>query len=474
MGTRPNDIIRQDPATAISEVFQQYNKALELLACRLLAEPYNAQKVVSEIVPAMVYGTFGEVILECIKQYEEERRYSPQSVAIALKRDRTSLINWSLRDSEIDLPAAWDMFSGIYGQKVEQQIAESVAGWIRNGLGTEEIRVEGDKIRRAAGLTAKVNADDGKADFEKELIAALDGQVIDYPAKTPLKAMRGVMPYFEPGEYCIVAARTGMGKSFFGQNCIHTLCRAGIPSAYINLENKPKHMQKRLWQMETGVFFERDMSGIGPAKMREYMEAWDRVKNYPTKIFNPGRSVNQVCNAIRNEYYERGIQLAVVDYVQLMRADTKQGRVDELGEISAELRQLALDLDIALVVFAQMNRDSEKNADKRPTLTGIRSSGDIEQDASSVLLLYRPEYYYDNPVDELGIPYPGGYSEVIIAKGRETGNALIKCRFSPILGYYDAPAEVQFSNQFPTTNYPTPDPAPAILQGARNDEDVPF
>lgn len=464
MGTA---LYKEEPAFAASEVFQHYDKALELLACRILAEPYNAHQVEAEIQPAMLIGTFGEVILECQKQFRESRRYSPQTVAMALNRDRASLQNWTQRDTEIDLPAAWEMFRHIYGQWVEQQIAESVAGWIRDGLSTEEIKTQGDKVRKDKGISARVVVDDGKAEFQKELVAALDGKVIEYPVRPPLDSLRFHIPFFEPGEYCIVAGRTGMGKSYFAQNCIHYAARQGIQSVYLNLENKPKHMQKRLWQMETGAAFQRDMRNITDKQRMEYVEAWEKVSKYPTRIFNPGRQLQQVTNAIRSEYYDRGVQLAVVDYIQLLRANDRRGRVDELAEISAELRALALELDLPIIVLAQMNRESEKNGDKRPSLTGIRSSGDLEQDATSVLLLYRPGYYEIHADDE-GNPYPPEYADIHIAKGRETGPGFAKCRFNAVKGFYD-PIEQVFSN--------TPPPlVQDIPAGARPgwDEDVPF
>lgn len=465
MGNTPN-MLTQNPATASGDVFKQYDKALELLACRMLAEPYNAHLVASEITPAMLIGTYGEVVQECVRQYTEERRYSPQSVALALRRDKNSLVAWAMRDAEIDLPAAWEMFFETFGQYVEQQIAESVAGWIRQGMGSEEIKTAGDKIRRDKGLAARLVSDDGKADFEKELIAAMDGRTIDYPVKTPLKTLSEHMPYFEPGEYCIVAGRTGMGKSYFGQNCILRASLDGVPSAYVNLENKPKHMQKRLWQMQTGVRFERNMGYITGQQRSEYSRAWNEVTNFPTRIFSPGRSLQQVCNAIRSEHYERGIQLAVIDYIQLMRSDSRRGRVDELAEISAELRELALSLNIALVVLAQMNRESEKAGDKRPTLTGIRSSGDLEQDATSVFLLYRPSYYLISE-DEDGMAYPPEYADIFIAKGRETGPGFAKCRFNHILGFYDADESQPFTQPAPAADWTIP-------ASAGRNEDVPF
>lgn len=465
MGTKT---YKSDPALSHGEVFHRYDAALETLTCRFLAEPYNAHQVEADIRPPMMIGTYGEVLAEAVKQFRRDRQYSPQSVAIALARDKSSLINWTLRDAEIDLPAAWQMFLHCYEQWVEIQIAESVPVFIRDGLSSAEIVGAADKLRRQAGITAREVSDDGKAEFEKDLLMALDGKVVEYPVRPPLQAIRDHMPYFEPGEYAIVAGRTGMGKSYFAINSIYECCTAGVPSIYVNLENKPKHVQKRLWQMHTRTAFERNMSGISSAEIDKRIRAWEEVKNFPTKVIQPGRDLARVTNAIRQAHYESGVQLAVIDYIQLMRdGSQKRDRLNELAEISAELRMLALDLNIAVLGLAQMNRETEKSADKRPNLTGLRGSGDLEQDATAVFLLYVPGYY-NLLTDDDGNPYPEEYADIHIAKGRESGPGFAKCRFNHVRGFYD-PEPVPAHHNGVVIDYSIPANARPNL-----DEDIPF
>lgn len=447
-------------------MFRRYDAALETLTCRFLAEPYNAHRVEAEVTAAMMMGTYGEVLAECIRQFRRDRQYSPQSVAIALGRDKSALINWTQRDAEIDLPAAWAMFLHTYEQWVEIQIADSVRSWIHAGMNSGEIISAADHLRREKGVMARQVSDSGIDEFQKELILALDGKVIDYPVRPPLKAIREHMPFFEPGEYAIVGGRTGMGKSYFAINCLHSAAADGIPSVYINLENKSKHVQKRLWQMTTGAAFSRNMAGLPAAKVSEYLEAVEKVRKYPIQVINPGRDLGRVTNAIRQAYYENGVQLAVVDYIQLMRDNAqKRDRINELAEISAELRMLALDLNIVVVGLAQLSRETEKTADKRPNLTNLRGSGDLEQDASSVFLLYVPEYY-NLKTDEDGNAYPPEYADIHIAKGRESGPGFATCRFNHILGFYDA---IETPADFRPIDYSIPASARPNLN-----EDVPF
>lgn len=434
------------PSKVLPEVYDQYDRALSTLASRCLAEPYNMHAVDARINPEMLNGNIASlVIAECQKQFRDTRKYSPATVAAGIQVRPESLYAMAQNDNEVDLPFAFDAFNAIFGRMTELQIAEFTAGWVMRGMNSEEIRIEADKIRKKRGLLAKGVGTDGRAEFENELLASIDGKVVEYPIKPPLQSMREFVPYHEPGDYIIIGARTGMGKSYIAMNYVYYAALSGIPSAYINLENTPKNIQKRLWQMHSGLAWSRDLSGLSDNDTRRAVVAWEEVKKMPVRSHDTGRDLHNILNTIRSDYYERGIALAVVDYIQLMKDRTTGGnRVDVLAEISAELRALAKELNIVIVGMAQINRTGTDAGDNRPQLTGLRGSGDLEQDATSVLLLYRPEYYQITE-DSDGIPYPPEYADIHWAKGRESGTGFVKCRFNHIRGFYDADPTPVFS-----------------------------
>ena len=458
------------PTAVFTSCFEQYEKALEVLACRMLGEPYNAHRVEAAIIPAMLGGGFfGQVISECQKQYQQQRRYTPGTVADALKVKQQTLFSYSMQHTEIDLPFAFSLFADQYGRFVEAQVADYVGGWLLQGMGADEILVRADKMRREKGISTPINVSDGKAEFEAELLAALDGKVLDFPIKPTIAKLRKMIPYHEPGDYVIVAGRTGMGKSFMALNYIYEAAVNGIPVTYINLENTQKNVQKRIWQMHSRKQWQPNLSHFTADDIGNALEQWEEVKKMPFTSIATGRNLQTILNAIRQEYYERGIQLAVIDYIQLMRERAYSGnRVNELGEISAEVRALCLELQIPLIALAQISREGEKSGDSRPGLSHLRGSGDLEQDAATVMLLYRPEYYniFEN---EKGEVYPPGYAEIIVAKGRETGNAIAECRFDPIRGYHDA--EPEFATMPGTKDFTIPQSA---ISAARLEEEVPF
>lgn len=462
----------QSPLLGQGEVYERYQMALQTLVCRVLAEPYSFHLIDDRITEEMSDGGyFGKVLLEAQKQFRENQRYSPQSISLATGHKAADLLSHAQKDSNIDLQTAWELFETQYEGWVEAQVANCVMAWIGNGSGTNEIKVEADKFRKSKGVGARVVMDSGKIEFERQLIAAIDCKPIVYPIRPPLECLREIIPYYEPGEYVIVGARTGMGKSYFGLNCNYQAAIDGHASAYINLENSPDRVQRRLWQMHTGVKWQPTYPGATQDQVKKMLEGWEWVKKSPIRSITCNRSLSSVLNAIRREYYEHGIKLAVVDYLQkISESGFKGDRTNQLAEISAELRQLASDLKIPIIAPAQINRESEKSGNKRPNISDLRSSGDIEQDASIIHLLYRPEYYQIT-TDEEGRPYPEKYADIFTGKGRDVGRSLAMCRFNEVKGFYDAD-EYQ-SSQFPAT----PPVFQNIPKSARPDldtEDIPF
>lgn len=458
-----------------TQILESLIKAREVVTARMVAEPYNMH-LVSDRIKGEMFGQADDLAHACIEAFGLRQNYSPftlsQMPALRnLKYTADYIQEVGSRHAEINLPDAFDVLEITYGQYVEFQVSQSIVRMIMDGKTAEEIQIEQARIRKEKGLGNTNTQTDGKQEFEAELLSALQGKVIDYPVKAPLRSYRRFSPYFEPGEYVIAAGRTGMGKSYFGLNCLYSCAVDGVPGAYINLENTPKDVQKRLFQMRANFKFERDLTRITDDQSNHIVSCWEWVKACPIKVFHPGRNLQAIVNTIRRDYMDRGTQLFVVDYVQLMRdGDGRKTRLDELSNISATLRELALELGVVVMALAQINRGPESSASKRPHLSDLRGSGDLEQDATTVLILYRPGYYNIHE-DENGNPYPENYADIHIAKGRNTGPAMVKCCFNEVLGFYDTPADPfqKSINAQPVSDY-------AIFNAYRQEppEDVPF
>jgi len=440
--------------TISEEVQKRYETAFDTLACRVMGEPYNFHRVAPMLLPGIVNSDLhaAKIVKECLHQFSKKGGYSQQSVALACNITTSDALEMAQTDAEMQLTDAMDSFLLYHGQWAEMRLARFVDGWVIAGMSSEEIQAESAKGRREFGLSAKLEVNDGKAGFESRLIAAIDGIQYTHPVTPYLKSMRDIVPFYAPGDYIIVGALSGQGKTYDVLNQIYHNSLGGVPSCYINLEMTPEDVQERIWQMHTNQQFKSDLRG-SDAEMQRYLRTWDEVKKMPFMSYNPGRSIESIVATIRQDYYERGIQFAAVDYAQKMTSNTYRGaRNYELSEISGELRALALELQIPIYVPAQLKQEVAKTHDKRGGMYDIKDCADFTQDATLVQILYRPGYFdikhYETASGGQEI-YPEGYADRFIAKGRKVGTSLAVCRFDHIRGFYDEPDLTQFQTDKP-------------------------
>jgi replicative DNA helicase len=137
----------------------------------------------------------------------------------------------------------------------------------------------------------------------------------------------------------------------------------------------------------------------------------------------------------RRLHFEKGVDLIVIDYLQLIQGDTRiENRVQEIGYISRSLKALARELNVPVICASQLSRAVEWRSSHRPQLSDLRESGSIEQDADVVAFIYRDEYYYTREEWQVEHPeeeYPFGIADIIIAKQRNGPTGDIKLHFTP-------------------------------------------
>lgn len=214
----------------------------------------------------------------------------------------------------------------------------------------------------------------------------------------------------------VVAARPGMGKTAFIMNLALTAARRYQKCvAIFNLEMSAEQLLQRMVSAETQINAQRLRRGdIHPNEEAVLYEALGRLAEAPIYIDDtPGMTPRQMRTKCRRLHAERGLDLVVVDYLQLMQADsTSNNRVQEISEISRGLKLLARELNVPVVAAAQLSRAVESRQDKRPMLSDLRDSGSIEQDSDVVMFIYRDEYYNPETTERPNI------AEISISKHR--------------------------------------------------------
>jgi len=214
----------------------------------------------------------------------------------------------------------------------------------------------------------------------------------------------------------IVAARPGMGKtSFLLGMALHAGLRHGKRIAMFNLEMSGEQLVQRMIAAETRIDSQRLRRGqLYENEWPIFLEAVGRLSEMRVFIDDtPAATPLQLRTKCRRLYAEHGLDLVMVDYLQLMQAEyTSNNRVQEISEISRSLKGLARELDVPVVTASQLSRAVENRQEKRPQLSDLRDSGSIEQDADIVMFIYRDEYYNPDTTDRPNI------AEISIAKHR--------------------------------------------------------
>ena len=221
---------------------------------------------------------------------------------------------------------------------------------------------------------------------------------------------------FQPSDLILIAARPSMGKTAFVLNILeYVSIKKARPCMIFSLEMSSNQLVNRMLSMDSGVDAQLIRSGkLSDSYWPKLIDSADRVGGSNIIIDDtPGISVPELRSKCRKVKLERGLDLIIIDYLQLMSGNSKKNdnRQQEVSEISRSLKALAREMECPVIALSQLSRACELRADKRPMLSDLRESGAIEQDADVVMFLYRDEYYEPDSEHK-------GEAEVIIAKQR--------------------------------------------------------
>ena len=229
----------------------------------------------------------------------------------------------------------------------------------------------------------------------------------------------------QPSQLILLAARPAMGKTALGLTMAWNAAREGKSVAFFSLEMSVLQLNYRLLSMVSMIDLEQVMNG------RIKDDEWELLFRATKEIANkdlyvdetPGITLSEMRSKLKRLKAEVGVDLVVIDYLQLMQADGRQeNRQNEIASISRGLKTLSKELNCPILSLAQLSREADKRADHKPILSDLRESGAIEQDADVVMLLYREDYYdeEDNP----------NIAKVIVAKHRNGSTGTLDLFFN--------------------------------------------
>lgn len=220
----------------------------------------------------------------------------------------------------------------------------------------------------------------------------------------------------QKSDLIMIAARPSMGKTAFALNVAQQAAiKAKAKVLIFSLEMSKEQLGQRLLSMESRIEMQKLKTGsLERHDWDQIHIALDTLTNTHVYIDDtPGITAMEIKNKCRRLKAEKGLDLVVIDYLQLMSFEGRaESRQQEITAISRFLKQLAREMDCPVVVLSQLSRAPEQRADHRPILSDLRESGSIEQDADIVMFLYRDEYYNPETTEKPNI------CEVNIAKQR--------------------------------------------------------
>lgn len=281
-----------------------------------------------------------------------------------------------------------------------------------------------------------------------------DGKLSGLP--TGLKDLDAKMGGLQPSDLIIIAGRPGMGKTSLATNIAFNVANAYKPAidetrksgtggivAFFSLEMSSEQLATRVIAERAEVSSSSIRRGnIDEREFERLVERRSEIRRIPLFIDQTGAlAVGQLAARARRLKRQRGLDLIVVDYIQLMQGRSVravQNRTQEVGEITTGLKALAKELNVPIIALSQLSRHVETRDEKRPQLSDLRESGSIEQDADVVLFVYREEYYLKEPRPgteehlqwQAKLEAVRGKAEIIIGKQRHgpTGAVMLSFR----------------------------------------------
>lgn len=232
---------------------------------------------------------------------------------------------------------------------------------------------------------------------------------------------------WQGGDLIVIGGRPSMGKSAFAQCVAEHAAKQGHGVLFVTLEMTPERLILRSIARVARVSADRMRKGqLYGDEVLKVTRAAAELARLKAWTFGPaGPTPGSIKAAVRRLRREGRCDMVVVDYLQLLSAETRpEQRYLEIGQYSRSFKWLALEFKIPVLVLSQLSRGVEATADKRPQLQHLRESGNIEQDADAVLLLFREDYYKPE-TDRKGI------TEVIVAKQRDGPVGTVELRWNP-------------------------------------------
>ena len=305
-----------------------------------------------------------------------------------------------------------------YGMRELLGAGQQIAEMRNDDLTLPEMQAKAVELVAAA---SRATQGASKAKFAGEIVQDLIAyydQIMQMPNgamlgfSTGLKALDATTQGLRRGDLSVIGGRPSMGKSILAENIARHNAKKGLAVRIQSYEMGAKDLAIRGCAADKEVDYGNARRGRMTAGEVDLLNDYiNELSGWNLSVDSESLNVDELVAECRIQKQQHGLDLLVVDHIHLMPLQDARNEVRELDEITAKLKRLAIELDIHVIAVAQLNRGKEKALETRPTMSDIRGSGGIEQNANIVIFPYRPAYYdnTENPTK----------AELILAKNRD-------------------------------------------------------
>ncbi|MEH6697218.1 MAG: replicative DNA helicase [Brevundimonas sp.] len=419
------------------------NAAFERIPERLKAEhffePFH-QRLFQEIVDHIAAGTLAEP--ELLKaRFEKDPAFEPfgglgylldlvdrAPPAMKAKDYAASIYDLAVRRELIRIAGDMAVSAADLAVPAAEHLSNaegSLFGLAESGEQAKAVATFGQALDEAVAQAEAAFKRDGK-------LTGLATDLIDLDQK---------LGGLHPSDLLILAGRPSMGKTSLATNIAYNVARsfkegvtedgepvtlAGGRVFFASLEMSKSQLAQRIISDRTDISSDKIRKGqIDAADFRKIMDARDELRSIPLYIDETGGiSISRLAARARRQHRRTGLDLIVVDYLQLLTTGDGKGRnrVQEITEITGGLKALAKELNVPILALSQLSRQVESRDDKRPMLSDLRESGSIEQDADVVMFVFRESYYLGRSE-----PKPGSSQHLEWTEQMQAAQGLAEC-----------------------------------------------
>lgn len=305
-----------------------------------------------------------------------------------------------------------------YGMRELLGAGQQIAEMRNDELTLPEMQAKAvELVAQASRATQGASKAKFAGEIVQDLIAYYD-QIMQMPNgamlgfSTGLKALDATTQGLRRGDLSVIGGRPSMGKSILAENIARHNAKKGLAVRIQSYEMGAKDLAIRGCAADKEVDYGNARRGRMTAGEVDLLNDYiNELSGWNLSVDSESLNIDELVAECRIQKQQHGLDLLVVDHIHLMPLQDARNEVRELDEITAKLKRLAIELDIHVIAVAQLNRGKEKALETRPTMSDIRGSGGIEQNANIVIFPYRPAYYdnTENPTK----------AELILAKNRD-------------------------------------------------------